>query len=262
MALAAAFLTIGVRLIRATQHTSVTSISWLVSALLAVQAIWLWIEVSPSAQRLSIGHTAAMVAFAFAINSLIARRIPHGKPLAGLLLALAGISLVGSVFALLWFDQPVNASGHYGWPLIAHILFSVVAYTLCAIAAVIAILMVFKERQIRANQVRGIIGALPSLLTLEHVLFGALGIGFALLSLSMFSGLIFIDDIKAQHLIHKTILTALGWLVFGGLLLGRWRFGWRGQKAVRWTLTGFVFLALAYFGSRLVLEQVLGRSWG
>ena len=42
--------------------------------------------------------------------------------------------------------------------------------------------------------------------------------------------------------------------VFGVLLWGRWRFGWRGRTAIHWTLSGFAFLALAYFGSKLVLE--------
>ncbi|NDG87436.1 MAG: phosphohydrolase, partial [Gammaproteobacteria bacterium] len=42
-------------------------------------------------------------------------------------------------------------------------------------------------------------------------------------------------------------------------LLGRIRYGWRGQFAIRWTLLGFVFLMLAYFGSKLVIELILHR---
>jgi ABC-type uncharacterized transport system permease subunit len=54
----------------------------------------------------------------------------------------------------------------------------------------------------------------------------------------------------------------VAWVVFGVLLLGRWRFGWRGRKALRWTLAGYVLLGLAYFGSKLVLETLLGKHWG
>jgi ABC-type uncharacterized transport system permease subunit len=46
------------------------------------------------------------------------------------------------------------------------------------------------------------------------------------------------------------------------LLFGRLRFGWRGRRALRWTLSGYALLALAYFGSKLVLETLLGRHWG
>jgi ABC-type uncharacterized transport system permease subunit len=48
-------------------------------------------------------------------------------------------------------------------------------------------------------------------------------------------------------------------MVFGGLLLGRRVWGWRGQKAIRWTLAGFLLLILAYFGSKFVLELILHR---
>ena len=51
-----------------------------------------------------------------------------------------------------------------------------------------------------------------------------------------------------------------GRLLFGALLIGRWRYGWRGAKAVHWTLTAMVLLLLAFFGSKFVYEMVLRRS--
>jgi ABC-type uncharacterized transport system permease subunit len=82
------------------------------------------------------------------------------------------------------------------------------------------------------------------------------------LTLSLFSGFIFVRDLFAQHLIHKTVLSCLAWVVFAVLLFGRWRFGWRGRVARTWTLSGFALLGLAYFGSKIVLETILGRHWG
>ena len=84
-------------------------------------------------------------------------------------------------------------------------------------------------------------------------------VGFALLSGALLTGLLFVEDLFAQHLVHKTALSVLSWLVFGTLLVGRWRWGWRGAKAVRWTLAAMVLLLLAYFGSKFALEIVLGR---
>ncbi|MGD9407447.1 MAG: cytochrome c biogenesis protein CcsA, partial [Gammaproteobacteria bacterium] len=74
--------------------------------------------------------------------------------------------------------------------------------------------------------------------------------------------LIFVDNVFAQHLVHKTVLSIIALLVFGVLLLGRWRFGWRGRKAIHWTLVGYGLLVLGYFGSRFVLEVLLQRQWG
>ena len=97
---------------------------------------------------------------------------------------------------------------------------------------------------------------------MENVLFLTIHVGFLVLTLALFSGLFFVDDLFAQHLAHKAILSIIAWGVFGILLLGRWQFGWRGRKAVRWVITGYMVLLLAYFGSRLILELVLGRQWG
>jgi ABC-type uncharacterized transport system permease subunit len=64
----------------------------------------------------------------------------------------------------------------------------------------------------------------------------------------------------AQHLVHKTALTLLAWVIYSTLLWGRYQLGWRSQTAVRFTLGGFALLVLAFFGSKLVLELVLQRS--
>jgi ABC-type uncharacterized transport system permease subunit len=94
---------------------------------------------------------------------------------------------------------------------------------------------------------------------MEGLMFEMIGIGFALLTLALLTGVLFLEDIFAQHLVHKTVLSICAWGVFAILLWGRWRFGWRGRTAIRWTVGGFVFLMLAYFGSKLVLELILGR---
>ena len=89
------------------------------------------------------------------------------------------------------------------------------------------------------------------------MLFGFLLAGWLLLSASLVSGWLFLDDLFAQHLVHKTLLSASAWVIFGLLLLGRHQLGWRGYKAIRWTLAGFCLLMLAYFGSKLVREFIL-----
>ncbi|MDD1608146.1 MAG: cytochrome c biogenesis protein CcsA, partial [Methylococcaceae bacterium] len=91
------------------------------------------------------------------------------------------------------------------------------------------------------------------------LLFQMLGAGVFFLSISLISGFIFVENLFAQHLVHKTVLSILAWIIFSSLLIGRSRYGWRGQLAIQWTLIGFVSLLLAYFGSKLVLELILHR---
>ena len=141
----------------------------------------------------------------------------------------------------------------------AHILISVLAYSLLSIAAVQAILLWIQDRQLRSKHPGGFIRSLPPLQTMETLLFQMIGVGFVLQSLSLVSGAVFLENMFAQHLAHKTVLSIIAWVVFAVLLWGRWHFGWRGRTAIRWTLSGAVALMLAYFGSKLVLELVLHR---
>ncbi|MES2606196.1 MAG: cytochrome c biogenesis protein CcsA, partial [Pseudomonadota bacterium] len=90
-------------------------------------------------------------------------------------------------------------------------------------------------------------------------LFDIIKAGFIGLLAVIISGFLFMDDMFAQHLVHKTALTIVSWCVFGILLWGRYQQGWRGKVALRWTMSGFAVLILAYFGSKFVLEILLDR---
>jgi ABC-type uncharacterized transport system permease subunit len=138
-----------------------------------------------------------------------------------------------------------------------HILMSIMASSLLSIAAVHALLLAVQERHLRNRHPGGFIRALPPLQTMENLLFQMIGLGFFLLSLSLITGMIYLEDMFEQHIAHHTILSIVAWVVFAILLWGRWKFGWRGMTAIRWTLGGFVTLVLAYFGSKWVVEILL-----
>jgi ABC-type uncharacterized transport system permease subunit len=146
-----------------------------------------------------------------------------------------------------------------GFGFQVHIILAILAYSLLSIATVQALLLAFQERQLRRKRLGGIMRGLPPLQTMEMLLFQMIGVGFFLLSLAIVSGMMFLEDMFAQHVAHKTVLSICAWVIFGVLLWGRWRFGWRGRVAIRWSLAGFLVLMLAFFGSKLVLELVLGR---
>ena len=171
------------------------------------------------------------------------------------ILPFAALSLVLQLAAPEGTSRPVAADG----PIQAHIVLSILAYGAFSIAALQAILLAVQDHQLHAHRPGGLTRALPPLRTMESLLFQMIAIGFAILSLALLSGVLFLEDIFAQHLVHKTVLSLAAWLVFAILLWGRFRFGWRGRTAIRWTLSGFAVLLLAYFGSKFVLELVLMR---
>ncbi len=184
-----------------------------------------------------------------------------GKPVENLgilILPLAGLTVV--LVLLFPSNRILSPSTPIG--LETHIVTSIIAYSVLSIAAVQALLLAVQERQLRNRRPGGFIRALPPLQTMETLLFQMIWLGFVLLGIALLTGLLFIEDMFAQRLAHKTVLSIAAWGVFGILLWGRHRFGWRGRIAIRWTLGGIVALMLAYFGSKLVLELILGIPAG
>jgi ABC-type uncharacterized transport system permease subunit len=149
-----------------------------------------------------------------------------------------------------------------GWELTAHILLSMAAAALLFAAAVTALLLVFLDRRLRTRRLADLPSALPPLDALEKIMFRLIAAGFGLLTLALLTGFVFVTNLFTQNLVQKTVLSLIAWLLFGVLLIGRLRFGWRGRSAVRWTLSGFAILAVAYFGVKFVLEYLFGRHWG
>ncbi|KAF1696085.1 cytochrome C assembly family protein [Pseudoxanthomonas koreensis] len=167
---------------------------------------------------------------------------------------------LASTLLLVYHGHGHAPSPALDWRLQLHAWLALLAYATLAIAALLAGMLWLQERALRRREFHAWLRALPPLTQLETVLFRTITVGFALLTLTLLTGVLFVEDLFSQHLVHKTVLSVLSWLVFGGLLLGRWRYGWRGARAVHWTLTAMALLLLAFFGSKFVLEQVLQRS--
>lgn len=143
----------------------------------------------------------------------------------------------------------------------AHIFSSVIAFGVLSIAGVYALFIALIDRLLRQHSINKLVQTLPALDKLEELLFHLIRIGLAVLTFSLVTGMVFVEDLFGQHLAHKTILSIFAWLIFALLLWGRWKRGWRGQVAVRMTLAGIALLLLSYFGSKFVLEVILERSW-
>ncbi|MGX2040753.1 cytochrome C assembly family protein [Methylocaldum sp. MU1018] len=156
--------------------------------------------------------------------------------------------------------ESVHTVKHQSWPMTVHIVVSMLAYSFLNIAAIQAALLAIQDWRLRSHHTDLLVRSLPPLQTMESLLFQLIAAGFALLSASLLTGFIFLEDMFAQHLAHKTVLSILAWILFGVLLIGRARYGWRGTTAIRWTLGGFLSLMLAYFGSKMVLEWILNQA--
>jgi ABC-type uncharacterized transport system permease subunit len=181
------------------------------------------------------------------------------RPVAGL--GVVVFPLAAALLAVDVYVAPATAPLPIEWQIKLHVVFALLGYSILSIAALLAILLALQERALRTHRLdSGLIRALPPLTLTETLMFRLIAAGFVLLTLTLVSGVLFVDNLFAQHLVHKTVLSIASWIVFGVLLFGRWRWGWRGRRAVQLTLAGMAILLLAFFGSKFVLEVILHRT--
>lgn len=233
--------------------------AWLLLAL-ALHAVTLGIEVHPAGfDTTRFGFAAALslmmwLAMAFYwIESFYARM--EGLQMLGLPLAAVCVVLPW----LIPTQHVLTNAGSAAFRL--HLTMAMLAYSLFTLAALHAVLMAVAEKRLHRGHMTPFFAGLPPLLTMEKLLFRLIHLAFFLLTLTLASGILFSEQIfgKALPFNHKTVFAVLSWIIFAALLAGRHFRGWRGKIALRWTLTGFVTLLLAYVGSRFVLEVLLGR---
>ena len=225
---------------------------------LLVHAVILFRSIeTPHGLAIAITDTASLVGFVVAASTVVGLAFMDLAALPAALLTLAGLLASGT--GVLTGFREIHAPQ---WEITAHITLAALAAGWLSIAAITVLLLSWQDTRLRTRTPMGVLGLLPPVETLEITLFRALTGGFIVLTFVLLTGLFFVTDVLAQHLIHKMVLAIVAWLVFATLLWGRSRYGWRGRKARQFTTVGFVILALAYFGSKFVLENVLGRHWG
>ena len=178
------------------------------------------------------------------------------KPLHNLLVFLFPLSIAFIIVAIIFRNlEPHLVAVNVA--IGSHILLSIISYSLLTMASLQAVLWSWQNHQLKNHRLGKIIKVLPALQTMEALIFELVLGGVITLALGMAIGFTFIDNIFAQQLVHKTVLSLFGLFIFSVVLWGRYKLGWRGNTAGRWVIGGFCILMLAYFGSKLVLEIIL-----
>lgn len=227
-------------------------------AAVALHGVLLYAEVvGENGLNLGFFNVASLVAWVAALLLMLGTL---RRPLDNLGLLVLPFAAVLILPGVLW-PETASAAAERTLGVEVHVLVSVLAFALLTIAACQSLLLAYQEYRLGRKQPGGLMRILPPLKIQEELLFQLIALGFFMLTLSLASGVAFVADMLAQHLAHKTVLSVIAWLIFGVLLWGRWRHGWRGRTAVRLSLAGFLVLGLAYFGTKLVLELILERHW-
>ena len=233
------------------------SISFLLTPAFAA-LVFHWISlynslISEQGLQLGFFNAASIIGAIISLIILLISIRRQTEILAVLILPITAIALILELVLPNYYFLPANtATG-----IQIHIIVSIIAYSLLGMAALIALILAVQNHLLHKHHPGGLLRHTPPLQVMEKLLFDAITMGFIGLSIALISGFAFLEDIFAQHLVHKTVLSILAWCVFAILLGGRLIMGWRGRTAIRWTMTGFISLMLAYFGSKFVLEFLI-----
>lgn len=231
---------------------------WAMAGIVLVHALVMW--------RLVFQPEGVNLSFAVSL-SIIGLLLALWLGASGLLMPVPGMASrtlpIVAVSAILPVLLPAPHWLPYSTDLVAsaHLVVALLAFALFVVAAVQAAAILALQQELRRG-VTSTSGVMPPVLTLERWLFGLIGISFVLLTATLVSGVLFSEALfgKPVQFNHKTLFSVLAWLLFGVLLAGRWRWGWRGRKALRWVVIGSLLLLIGYAGSKFVLEVLLGRS--
>ena len=200
---------------------------------------------------------ASLTTLAIAAMIIISSLRRPVENLVVVLFPLAAIIIILSMFVPDGYTPRAELSAG----IVTHIILSVIAYSLLTMAAIQAALLSIGDYELKHHKLTAL-KRMPPLQTMEGLLFEFIWVGLIFLSLSIGTGFWFLKSsaMAAPGLVHHTAITFAAWVVFAILLWGRYKLGWRGVVASRWTLSGFALLLLGYFGSKFVLEMVLGRA--
>jgi len=247
-----------IRSLRHSRTLSVGSLLAIVIPALAFHAAATYLQVNTD-EGLYLGFfTAASLITLLMILFLVvaASRLP----VQNLLVLVLPIG-AAAVLASLMGETAFEARQSLGPVLISHITVSMFAYSLLFMAACQSVLLAWQEHALKARSSLRALRLLPPLETMEALLFTLLWTGIITLTAAILTGFLFLEDMFAQHVVHHTVLALASWALYAVLLAGRHFFGWRSTTATSWTLAAFSLLVLGYFGTKFVLEILLGRGY-
>lgn len=159
--------------------------------------------------------------------------------------------------ALLWLVPPEYITHFEVNPaILIHVVLSLIAYSTLMIAALYAIQLYIIQNQLKSKKLI-ISPTMPPLMTVEKQLYLLVLVGFTLLSLSLVTGFIFLEDMFAEGKGHKAILSIVAWFCYIIMLTQQYLIGCKVRSAIAYTLSGASLLTLAYFGARIVKELIL-----
>jgi len=198
----------------------------------------------------------AAVSFMACVGTLFFLCLMHWLRLAGLAVLVAPVSFVSVFFASTRLSAagPASFAGSGSWPH-AHVLLGSAGIGMLGLSGLAGMIFLAEHRRLKAKRPVARRFPLPSLEALDRVNRLSLAVGFPLLTLSLVTGMIWVNNVSGKlwsGTYHETLL-ASAWIMY--LVLTVARFGARqgSRQAAVSAVGAFAFLFFAVVGVELLL---------
>ena len=135
--------------------------------------------------------------------------------------------------------------------VILHVIVLLIAIGCLYVAGGAGIIYLIEEALLRRRMAGGVLGRLPSLGSLEKLIYHATLLGLPFLTAGMLAGIIRAETFNVPHWwVDPMVLLALfAWALYAVLLWGRMRADWVGSRIAWLALTGLVVLLVIRFAA-------------
>jgi ABC-type uncharacterized transport system permease subunit len=106
-----------------------------------------------------------------------------------------------------------------------------------------------QEKQVKSKKLGMMYFRMPSLESLDNLIYKAVAVGFPLFTMGFLTGTIW-NIKKSQSSLFSFDLAAIwpliiGWILYGLVFFGRYRMGWRGKRVAQGSVIGFITVMLS-----------------
>jgi cytochrome c-type biogenesis protein CcsB len=237
-------------------------LAWITLLIQTAGILLRWVE----SYRLGFGHAPlsnmyeSLVFFSWCIAGLylvwewrLKTRVFGAFALPFAFLTIAYASLSPGVSAKI---DPLIPALQSNW-LHAHVITCFLSYASFAISCGVSVMYLLKSRQTeKGKEGAGFLSSLPSLNSLDNLVYKMIAIGFPLLTIGIITGAAWANYAWGSYWTWdpKETWSLSTWFVYAIFLHARFTREWRGKRTAALSIIGFVAVVFTYFGVNYVLS--------
>jgi ABC-type transport system involved in cytochrome c biogenesis permease subunit len=147
--------------------------------------------------------------------------------------------------------MPVGAVG------LVHIISAFLGYSAFMFSALISVIYLIFERHLKRKKFSIFFFKLPSLSLLETVVYHSIAVGFFFITLSMFVGAIWSEELFGTYWSWhpKQVATLISWFTYAGIIHLYLYGNWKGKRICYLSILGFSIILLNFFGVNLLSKK-------